>query len=78
MTRICVRAIQLLVLTGLVLGVTAKPAPANEFGCYAICIYDDWQCILSTGHPADSCSYDRDNDICTLGGCQLPSAAQAQ
>jgi hypothetical protein len=39
--------------------------------CYAICAYDDWQCIFETGHPADPCAYDSSHDICTLGGCTL-------
>ena len=69
-----VRAIQLLILVGLVLLLPPKRAEASEAACYAICLYDDWACIFATGHPADPCGYDVSTDICTLGACTLPPA----
>ncbi|HEY2435162.1 MAG TPA: hypothetical protein VGI12_21005 [Vicinamibacterales bacterium] len=71
MKRVYVRAFQLAVLTLLALVVSSRPSAASEWGCFSICIYDDWSCIFATGHPADSCGYDSASDICTLGGCQL-------
>lgn len=76
MKRVCIRVFQLGLLVALTIVVTPRRAAANEIACFAICVYDDWQCILQTGHPADSCSYDKGNDLCNLGGCALgPYAA---
>ena len=77
MKRMYVRLGQLAVLAVLAVVATPRQAPGNEFGCYAICVFDDLSCIYHTGHPADPCSYDSDHDICNLGGCQL-EAAKAQ
>ena len=74
MKHVCLRLIQLAVLAALAIVASPQPAPASELGCYAICAYDDWACILATGHPADECWYNRDSDICNLGGCQLAPA----
>lgn len=71
MKHVCLRLIQLAVLAALVVVASPRPAAANELACYAICVYDDWECIKQTGHPADSCWYDRERDICNLGACQL-------
>lgn len=71
MKRVCIRLFQLGLLAGLAIAVTPRRAAANELACYAICVYDDWECILQTGHPADSCSYDKERDLCNLGGCAL-------
>ena len=71
MPRVCLRTIQLLVLAGLAVMAAPRQAPANELGCYAICVYDDWQCIFETGHPADPCGYDSSQDICNLGSCDV-------
>jgi len=71
MRRVYLRAIQLLVLAALALVATPRPAPANELACYAICVYDDWKCILETGRPADACGYDGGQDICNLGACDI-------
>lgn len=74
MRQVCLRALQLVVLAIVALAATPRRAPASELGCYAICIYDDWSCIATTGHPADPCGYDSDSDICNLGACQLSAA----
>jgi hypothetical protein len=74
MKRVYLRVLQLALLGGLAIVATPRSAPASEFACYAICIYDDWQCIYQTGHPADACGYDSEHDICTLGGCQLKAS----
>src|SRR6185437_1439804 len=58
MTMVLMRTMQLLVLAGIVMLLPAKRAEANDIVCYAICAYDDWQCIFETGHPADPCAYD--------------------
>ena len=71
MKRVYLRVLQLALLGGLAIVATPRPAPASEFACYAICIYDDWQCILEIGRPADPCTYDSQHDICTLGGCPV-------
>jgi hypothetical protein len=71
MKHVCLRLIQLAVLAALAIVALPRPAPANELGCYAICIYDDWACMIATGHLADACGYDREQDICNLGACQL-------
>jgi hypothetical protein len=74
MKRVSVRLFQLAALTLLALVVAPRPSAASEWACFSICVYDDWNCIFATGHPADQCFYDSYNDICTLGGCQLASA----
>jgi hypothetical protein len=71
MKMVLMRTMQLLVLAGIVMLLPARRAEANDIVCYAICAYDDWQCIFETGHPADPCAYDSSHDICTLGGCTL-------
>ncbi len=72
-----IRAIQLAILATLATIAAPRPAAASELGCYVLCAYDDWACILQTGHPADPCAYDEEQDICNLGGCQLgPIKAQ--
>ena len=71
MKRLCLRVIQLAVVSCLAILATPRQAPASEFGCYVICAYDDVECILRTGHPADPCSYDAEHNICNLGGCTL-------
>ncbi len=71
MKRVYLRAVQLAVLTLLTIAATPRHASANELGCYAICAFNDWECIFKTGHPADPCAYDTEHDICNLGGCTL-------
>lgn len=71
MKHVLIRMTQLVVLVVLMVAATPRRAAANEFACYVICIYDDWQCILQTGHPADECGYDKAGDVCNLGGCSL-------
>jgi hypothetical protein len=66
-----VRAIQLVLLAALVIGLPPAPAQSSEAGCYAICLYNDWACIFQTWHPAEACGYDAQSDICYLGGCWL-------
>jgi hypothetical protein len=77
MKHICLRALQLAALAIFAIVATPRSSHANEFGCYVICVYDDWECMWKTGHPADPCTYDADQDICNLGGCTLgPIQAQ--
>jgi hypothetical protein len=71
MKRVYLRAVQLVLLCALAIVVSPRQARASEFACYVICIGDDWACIAKTGHPADPCTYDSQQDICNLGGCQL-------
>jgi hypothetical protein len=72
----CVRAIQLAVLAALAIAVPSRDARGSEFGCFVICLYDDWECIAKTGHPADQCGYDSEHDVCNLGSCQLGPIVQ--
>jgi hypothetical protein len=71
MKHVCLRLIQLVVLAALALVASPRPAPASELGCYAICVYDDWACMLAIGRPADACWYDSEHDICNLGSCPV-------
>jgi hypothetical protein len=75
MRHVLIRVVQLALLVLSMIAATPRHAAANELACYVICIYDDWQCILQTGHPADECGYDKERDICNLGGCSLGAIA---
>lgn len=69
MKRFRVRAIQLVILAALVLVIPPPQTEAGELQCYLICLALDWHCIVTTGSPAEPCSYQAAEDICNVGGC---------
>ena len=71
MRRLRVRAIQFVILALLAFVRPPAAAQGSELGCYLLCLMDDWICIAQTGHPAEACSYQAEEDICNLGGCWL-------